>query len=68
MVSGELTWGAYDNNCDKSSKAYKTDDNPVTSTRVSVSSGVVTGDAVGEAVVYAMDANGNREFFEVIVE
>lgn len=65
-LSGELEWGCYDNK----QPVTKTSSTQITSSRVTVSNGVVSaivGAEEGEAVVYAMDETGNREFFEVIV-
>ena len=63
MLSDDLTWGCYDNDA----WVTKTDKTQITSSRVTVSNGVVSAIAIGEAVVYAIDTTGNREFFEVIV-
>ena len=62
-LEGELEWGSYDND----QVVTKTDVTSVASSKISVSDGMVTGISVGQAVVYAKDAVGNREFFNVIV-
>ena len=65
-LSGQLTWGSYDNDTDWYDGSYTTPAVPV-NTRVSVAAGIVTGVASGQAVVYAKDANGNREFWNIVV-
>lgn len=68
-LSGEVIWDSYNNDTDwySGSMSAPTPATP-TNTRVSVNNGVVTGVASGQAVVYAKDADGNREFFNIVVE
>ena len=69
ILSGTLTWGSYNNDTPWHEGDVSHFEEPCTpeNTRVSVLNGVVTGIATGQSVVYAKDANGNREFFNIVV-
>ena len=75
-ISGTLTWHIYDNETARPDTYVVEDDATIssvwtgldTSSYASVSGGVVSGVSAGTCVVMAMDENGNKEHWAIVVQ